>query len=258
MSAMGEGAIGRLLESGNTKAALSYLRATGQADGAAVMALAEACAKARDGETFAQMEEMFKTADLTPEQRVRIVVLASNCGAHESVITRLNALGAEGERFGLLELKARAFRGQNKPADAERIYLRMQELFPSTHKTWTSSASFYKAQGDAVQEATCLNQALKFKLKDVTILHRLAMLASAGKKNQEALELWRQITRLDPANGEAAYGVLRQLVRLKKWLIASAWLTERSSVLPANEQTEQLKSQIAQALLAAEQAPATA
>jgi tetratricopeptide (TPR) repeat protein len=248
MSALGEGAIGRLLESGNTKAALSYLRATGQTDGTALIALAEACAKVKDNETFAQMEELFGAAELTADQKVRAVVLASNCNAHDSVIIRLNAMGTEGERFGLLELKARAYRATGKIEDAERVYLRMQELFPTTPKTWTNSASHYKSQGDSVQESTCLYQALKFKLKDVTILHRLAMLASAGKKNQEALELWRQIARLEPRNSEALYGVLRQLVRLKKWAIAKAWIAEKDDLLPAGEPTELLKKQVAQAL----------
>jgi hypothetical protein len=92
----------------------------------------------------------------------------------------------------------------------------------------------------------------------VAILHRLAMLASAGKKNQEALELWRQIARLEPTNGEAVFGVLRQLVRLKKWAIANAWIAEKSDLLPAGDPTELLKSQVTEALQNAEQgAPAT-
>jgi len=257
MSALGEGAIGRLLESGNTKAALSYLRATGQTDGVALMALAEACAKAKDSETFGQMDELLGQTDLTAEQKTRLVVLASNCNAQDMVISRLDSMGAEGDRFGLLELKARAYRSKNRIAEAERVYLRMQELFPTTPKTWTHSASHYKAQGDSVQEAACLYQALTFKLKDITILHRLALLAGSSKKNQEALDLWRQIVRLEPKNAEAIFGVLRQLVRLKKWAIAKAWIEEQGALLPKDEPTELLKSQVAKMLQAAEQsAPA--
>jgi tetratricopeptide (TPR) repeat protein len=246
------------LEAGNTKAALSYLRATGQADGTALMALAEACAQTRDMETFSQLDELFAAAQLTPDQRVRSIVLASNAGAHGSVIARMEAMGVEGERFGLLELKARAYRGMSKPSEAERVYLRMQELFPTTHKTWTNAASFYRSQGDAVREADSLYQALKFKLKDLQILHRLAMLASAGKRNQEALDLWRQIYRLEPSNTDALFGVLRQLVRLKKWVLADAWASEKADLLPDNEQTQQLRTQIAEALATMQRVQATA
>ena len=72
-----------------------------------------------------------------------------------------------------------------------------------------------------------------------------ALLASSGKKNQEALELWRQIARLEPRNGEAVYGVLRQLVRLKKWAIAGARrvvLDERGKNLSSEDFAKRLAS----------------
>ncbi|MCW5733911.1 MAG: hypothetical protein KIS73_07295 [Enhydrobacter sp.] len=237
--------IAQLLENGGPAAVLSYVRALGPSanmDGTLSLALARACATRGDRQALEGLFDMLPQSALTPETSIELAKFAESVGAHELALRCLESAGDDNERFGILEMKARAHRRLGQFAEGEAVCRKMQEAFPTKAKTWLTSAVLHRSRGDAQNESTCLMEALKYKLKDVSILRRLAVLAGANGKHRESLEIWRQVLRLTPGDGEALVGVLRQLLRMKKNHAARDWLAENAARMPDGKELAKLRA----------------
>lgn len=256
MAASTEKAIDKLMRNGDTKAAVAYLRATGGGDAAqldVVLQLIQLCVQNKDSESRAAATELLRRMEIAQEDLPRVANSLLAAGAHQAALECIERLEPEQrDRFGVLELRARAFRGLGQNADAEDVYRRMGELYPFAPKTWTSAASFFRAIKNNEMEAHALTQALKLSLKDTTILKRLALLRVVRGDKRGAIALWQQVLRIDPSDQEAAFGVLDKLTKVKDWRGAAAWLESRRELLPAGEQLDALAALIAQNAPAAE------
>ena len=240
MSVLGERGIAKLLEGGAPRAALSYLRASGRdksLDTESWSALLRACVDANDNEALAEAVELVPSIEISEAQSSAVISALgkANAGASELVLRCLDFLPLANDRFGALELRARAQRAAKQNTEAEKTYRRMHEVYPTSVKGWLAAASFYKDNKDSAQEAHCLMQALTYKLKDVAILKRLAVLAAHHHEHRESLAMWQQVVRIDEKQTDAIFGVLQQFVRLKKVAAAEAWLAKWDNVLPPSD-----------------------
>ena len=257
MSVLGERGIAKLLEGGAPKAALSYLRASGRdksLDTESWFSLLRACVKVNDNEALAETVEMVPKLELSQAQSSAVIdVLGrANAGASESVLRCLSYLSSGNDRFGALELKARVQRAAKQNAEAEQTYRRIQEIYPTSVKGWLATASFYKDGRDSSQEEACLMQALKYKLKDIAILKRLAVLAAHHHNQRESLKLWQQVVRIDRTQVDAIFGALQQLVRLKRVAAAEAWIAKWNNYLPPSDDLVRIKTTLKELSAAAQ------
>lgn len=229
------GALEKLLAAGDSVGALAYIRALGPQSAAAPAALMKVLLAALELKQQAPAREAYAAlsrAGLTQDQVKLLADKLAAGGLHEESLVLGEQLDdEERRRFGVIEREARSNTSLGRLEAAAGAYERLTATYPYSAKAWLIAARFHRTQRNPEREAECLWEALKFSLKDLTILRRLATLKASFGQHREALELWLQTVRLSPADGEAVVGVLRQLYRLKRFDQADAWIADHRSVL---------------------------
>lgn len=246
-----------LLAKGDCAGALAYLKGLGPASPTTAAAAAAVLTTALKLKQTGPAREAFALTSLDgldPAGLRQLSVDLADGGLGEESLKLLERLGPEERnRFGVLEREARLHTSQGRPEEAEAVFRKITELYPTTPKGWLMRARFYKTARDADQEAACLMQALTFSLKSLPILKRLAVLKGGGGQHRESLDLWRQVLRIAPGDQEASVGVLRQLHRMKRFDQALAWAEAHREHLSGEAEADKLMG-----LLAEHQAAAAA
>ena len=146
---------------------------------------------------------------------IEVAKALSACGSHDRVLKAI-ARTDDGERFGVLELRARSEAALGH-ADRFATYQRLVDLYPYVPRAWRVRARFMKGEGDQAGELESWIGALKLNLKDREMLHRIARLRSVLDDARGSASVYLQLLRSDPTDLVAARGALHQLMRKKRW-----------------------------------------
>ena len=181
-----------------------------------------------------------------------LIKLAQNLtdqGFSEDALSLLNELkGPEADRFGVLQTKMRIMRRLKQSDQELEIARRLTVLFPYSSKAWFLLASVHRTRADLPAEEEALLNALKFALKDEVILERLSHVAAERSLHRVSLSRWEQLLRLSPNNEQALLGNLRQLIRLKRFSAAQAYVEEHAGDLPKGPELNKLLELAGQAV----------
>jgi tetratricopeptide (TPR) repeat protein len=202
-----------LIEAGDPAGAFAVFAVVGGAPELVFEILKLAAAK-NDAKTAGQCFDRLETTDYAGDW-VEVAKALSTSGAHDRVLKAI-ARTEEGDRFGVLELRARSEAATGHP-DRFASYQMLVDLYPYVPRAWRVRARFMKAEGDEAGELESWIGALKLNLKDREMLHRIARLRSVLNDARGSASVYLQLLRSDPTDVVAARGALHQLMRKKRW-----------------------------------------